>query len=273
MIGGSLLASGLIDQLIRIAASNGGGSFLFQGVDLTAVTGYLVGNHGNSSTDDIYTVNIHGCKLNATPPAFVLETHFNIGNQYLITNTSHDSDAAEYQYFYQDYYGTAEDQDTAGVQRAESTAFTNGERVSLKVSTTANVNQMNPFSFDLPSTFVALSSTTTDNIRLHLTSITALTDTNCWVDLYYPDGTTKQLYNLVSSRNVNAIGAGTALETDDTSPNTWYSAGTTDLAVGTEYKIDLDTSGDAGADGVPMIRFNLGVASAVVYVDTTYDLS
>ena len=71
--------------------------------------------------------------------------------------------------------------------------------------------------------------------------------------MLYPDGTNKQTYNSATSAKVisgtNTVDplatSGTTLSTDSVS--TWTSGLTY------KYYVDVDTSGDAGADCMPMI--------------------
>ena len=86
----------------------------------------------------------------------------------------------------------------------------------------------------------------------------------------YPDGTNKQLHSYLTTENTQPFATtGTALTTD--SGSTWKD-GASDLVGYNEYYIDLDTSGDVGADGVPIITLNVGKASTTVYFDTTVDI-
>tara|TARA_R110000737_G_scaffold161242_1_gene189097 strand:+ start:1029 stop:2417 length:1389 start_codon:yes stop_codon:yes gene_type:complete len=271
MLGGQLTATTTIVDLLAARGQGGGGKIIMHGVDLSLVTGYLLATHGAAQTsDDNVYMELIGCKLNASPPAPIEHVLSNLGTSILMANSSAVSADAEYQYHYQDYFGTAEDSDNGGVHRTDGTAFSDGDYLSMKVTTNVTVNQYSPFAFKLPSTFAALSVAATDTIRVYIATAEALTDTNCWVDAIYPDGTNKQTWNLVSTRNANLLAAGTALTTD--SGSTWMNG--VSAYANNEYYIDIDTSGDAGADGVPELIMNVGIASVTdFYVDTSYTLS
>jgi len=222
-----------------------------------------------ASTARNVTIHCDGCQIHASVDLLSIVPPTR-GQRYLFTHCAATSAPAEYQYYLEVFEGTVQDQDDAGIHRDETTAYPSGEKVSLKVDTNTNCDQHAPLIFDLPARFAALSSASTDTIRIYFASTTTLNDTNCWAELVYPDGTNQHIYTYLSNRNSDLIASGTE-HTDDSGSSTWKD-GASDLAGYNEYRMDLDTSGDAGADTVPQVRMHIGVASATVYVDTTIDV-
>ena len=277
MVGGSLQATtGSLDDVVGVASTGGGHRVTLDGVDLSDNTGYMLGNVGGSySSDDLIQVRIRNCKLGSVTghveEAFTSGIHY-----YECTGSAATSAAAEYQYFIKTWTGEVEDSDNAGINRRDGTAFDGGQYVSLMVTANSNASISTPFIFKLPSTFVPLSAAGTDNIRIHLTSETALTHSNCWVEARYPDRGNKHVHLLKSSRSTDILSTGTALTTDGASD---WQKNSVALAACTEYYIDIDTSGtgDEGDDGVPELTMYVAVdtsaADKQIYVDTSYTLS
>lgn len=270
MVGGSIAATtGNVDSLLDGGGSNGGFSARFTGVDLSDIDGTLFKNMGANSGDDNIDVVIEGCQLHASV-AFKNETFGQDGHRLLVTNSSSSSAAAEYQYYLATVWGTVEDQDDSGIHRNESTAFDGGEKVSLKVTTSARCTPGHPFIFEVPSRFAALSNASTDTLRLYFASTTSLTDQNFWVQVYAPDGTNKNAYNTYSGRNSDFFATGTA-HTDDSGSSTWKD-GASDLVGYNEYRVDVDTSSDAAADSVPRVFICVAEPSATIYIDSEIDV-
>ena len=87
----------------------------------------------------------------------------------------------------------------------------------------------------------------------------------------YPDGTNNHISNRVTTRNTDRLAlasAGTPLTTD--SGSTWKDGGS-DLVGYNEYYIDIDTSGDVGADAVVMPRIYVAIPDTVIYFDPILD--
>jgi len=271
IIGSAFTATTTVNDLIATSSGGGGGRLECTGTDLSVITGYLLGNHGSAQTsDDRLEVRIDKCKLNASV-GFVEETLTNRDSYILVTNSAPTSAEAEHQYYSQDYNGNVKDQASAGIHRDESTAYGDGEKVSFKCTSSANVSRLNPLVFDAPSRFAELSSASTDTIRIYFTVVntTTLTDQDIWAELIYPDGTNKHLFNYLSNENADPLATGTTHTTD--SGSTWKNGGS-DLTGYNEYYMDLDTSGDVGHDCVPLIRINIGIPSEIIYIDTTVDV-
>lgn len=263
--GGS--CSGTFDDFITGTASGfagGGATFEVRGLDLNGVKGYLLADAGGNFAEDEITVKLYGCRLDASLTGFVEETFVSQSHRFEAYNCASSSAEAEYQFHIEGFGGHVDNQDDTGIHRDESTAFPSGAKVSAHCVTTSGATFINPFWFELPTRYAELS--TTDTIRIYLASTSSLTDRDVWVVMLYPDGTNSHLYNRISTMDSDVLGSGTALTTD--SGSTWKN-GASDLTGYNEYYIDVDTSGDAGADSVPMIRIYVGLASAVIYFDTT----
>jgi len=270
IFGGAFTSSSTVASLIQSSSGSGGGALDICGTDLSVITGFLLSKHGSShTTDDNLNIVINGCKLNASV-GFVEETLANLGTSILVTNSSSTSVGAEYQYYYEDYFGSAQDQDDSGIHRFESTSFSSGTKVSINATTKSTTSIGSSFTLDFPSIFANLSNASTDTIRIYFASTTALTDNDVWAELVYPDGTNKHLYNYLSNQSANVLSAGT-IHTDDSASSTWKNGGV-DLTGYNEYRMDLVTSGNVGADSVPIIRIHVAKTSTTVYFDTTVDV-
>lgn len=269
MYGGNVVSGG---QLIQGNFTNGGGTAQFYGVDLSTVTEYLVQTVGSDTqADDIVNLGFYGCRLSASLTGFADEDFMCQNQRLVVRNCAATSDAAEYQFYERAYGGEVEDQDDAGIHRSESTAFPGGEKVSAKVTTNAHATQMAPFSFDLITANADLSNASSDVITIYFASTTTLDSHDVWAELHYPDGTNKHTYNYLSNKTVDPFATPSA-HTDDSGSSTWKN-GVSDLVGYNEYRMTLDTSSDAGADCVPIIRIYCGVASATIYFDTSLGLS
>lgn len=275
--GATRVASGNVMTLINCSFSgptnlwtastglNGGAHIHCIGCDLSGITGSLWADGGSApAIDDVIQVRYTNCKLNATEPTFVTETLENMGHRLVMANTSGSSTAAEYQYYVASYGGVV--QDETSIYRDGSTAFPSGQKISLKCTTDTNATPAAPFWFDFPARYAALSSTSTDNLRIYLISTATLYDSDVWAEVIYPDGTNKQTPNYLSTRHTDIMDTnGTGLTTNSES---W----TGDTGE-TLYQIDIDTSADAGADSVPIIRVYVAKASTVIYFCPTIGLS
>ncbi|NIB43799.1 hypothetical protein HBA55_29625 [Pseudomaricurvus alkylphenolicus] len=267
--GGSVDPTVKPTSVIRGAGARGFTARL-NGVDFTNVTDYILENIGGTiGSDDNINVTMQGCKVAAGLTAFVEEEFTNYTHRFQAYNCSSDSAAAEYQFHIEGYGGYVDDQDDAGIHRDESIAFPGGEKVSAHCVTNTKATICTPFWFDLPAPAVDLSQAASDTLRIYLASTASLTDLDVWVEVMYPDGTNKQTWNRVTTRNSDRLAAsGTALTTD--SGSTWKN-GASDLTGYNEYYIDVDTSGDAGADCVPIIRVFVAKASTTIYFDVKVD--
>ena len=149
----------LNDLIGGASAANGGINAEFIGTDLTDITGYLLADTGaTKGSDDNILVRIDKCPLSGSLTGFVEEAFVSPGQEVLVTHSASSSAAAEYQYFYKSWVGTAEDQNSSGIVRADSTPFTeSSEVVSIQAITTANASIGCPFRFRIPARYAALT--------------------------------------------------------------------------------------------------------------------
>lgn len=274
MVGGAVIGTGGIADLVRTSGATGGFNLHMTNVDLSDVTGYLIGESGSVENEDAINAIFTRCELNASLTAFVEEQFYN-GSKFVgVYNSSSSSAAAEYQFFERRYTGDVEDYTTS--YRDESIAFTDsGTKVSIEARTTARCSKASPLVFDLPARWAELETGTTDHIDVFLASDTAFTDSEIWVEVIYPKGPTagssKHQCYTTDSRNSEIFDAAGTVLTDDSGSSTWLGTALTN-----EYKISVDTTIGAtvtGLDSVPIIRVYIAEPSVTVIFDTTVELS
>lgn len=243
---------------------NGGGSLIILGCDLSTVTGTLIKDIGSTqAVDDYLDVRFDMCKL-ASGVAFTNETFKNFAHRALFTRCSDISSTAEYQYHLHAFGGDVDDD--SAIFRNESPAFTDSnQKISYKIVTNSDASLGSPLWFDMPlNKWSVLSSASTDTLRFYITSNTALTDKDIYIEISYPDGTNKQTPNFLTSApatvggTLDLMATGTTLTTDGTS--TW-TGGLSNL-----YQIDLDTSVDGGADTYPIIKVYVTIPSVTINI-------
>jgi hypothetical protein len=241
----------------------GGSSIYAKGCDFSTVTGTLIAQFGDGAQRDTTNIYIQGCRIGSGCVITDTANTVKPGLSCTVTNTSDTSAGAEYQYYHQSWGGQVED-DTA-FYRDGSTAFPSGQKVSYKCVTNANCFPGKAFVFDLPTRFAELSNAASDVLTIHLLSATSLNDDDVWLELSYPDGTNKHLYNRLSTEPASIFSTPTGLTT---TTEAW-----TGRTTENRYKIDLDTSSDAGADSVPIIRAYVTLASTTIYFCSTPEVS
>lgn len=258
----SCTITGLTDYITNGGFINGGGTLRIDSSDLSSITGTLIANVGNDATnDDNFEVYITNCKTNASLTGFTNETFVHTGQRVVVAGCGSDA-GAEYQ-FCTIAAGGRVDEDT-GFYRDSSTAFTSGQRISLKCVTDSLASYGMPFLFDYPSRFVDLSDSASNVLSVFILSSSTLTNKDIWVTLLYADGTNLHVRNQLSSRHANVFTSGTTLSTNS---ETW-----TGRTTENRYQIDLDTSGDAGAGCVVAMRVHVAKPSATIYICPTLGL-
>ena len=272
MRGGGFTRSGgtNANSLTSGGFGNGGGTLNLFGVDLTIFNQVLFDAVGSSTNDDSINIRMDLCDLNASA-TFFDEDFLNTYNDVFITRCTDSSSAAEYQYFKRTRGGDISDNTT--FYRDGSTAYDDSaQKVSIQIASNADNSRFAPLAFDFPTIDAALSSASTDTLRIYILSADTLTDADIWAEAIYPDGTTKNIGNIATSQsNVltgsfapDPLATGTALTTNT---EAW-----TGRTTENRYQIDIDTSGDVGADCVPTIRLYFAKASSTIYLDTTVDV-
>jgi len=277
----TITASGA-ERIFSGGGVNGGAKIFIDNCDFSGVTGVASDNlilatfGGDRLVDDGLHFIMQNTKVYSGLTDWVGEEFASQDQIFLATNCSSDSAAAEYQFYMKTFAGEVEDSGddgtSGGIYRVASTAFTNGNKVSFKCTTSPNCSVGSPLTFDMPARYADLTAAGSNEITVYICQPNTnanLTTANTWIDVSYPDGTNKQTWNTVSSKASDILSS-TELTTD--SGSDWEDAGT-DVTSFDEYKITVDTSSDAGAECVPHIRFYCTVPSITFYVDTTVDLS
>lgn len=269
--GGAVTGTSDIDNLFKVAT----GRVRLLGVDVTAVANgasaaYILEGYGGNTADMQFDFEMEKCPVTADSGfEFVDEDFVNEFYIFRARNCAATAAAAEHQVFQRTWGGDVVDQDDSGIHRSESEAFPSGTKASLKFTPQANCSPQRPIIFDLRAN-AALSNASTDTIRIYfaVNNAETLTDQDVWAELIYPDGTNKHIFTYLSNRNGDPLLTSGVEHTADTG-STWLD-GVSALTGHNEYYMDLDTSGDAGADGVPVIRIHVGwVGSNPIYFDTT----
>lgn len=205
---------------------------------------------------------VRNCKFNTEMADYTRQSDYRLA-KLLVTNSADTSAAAEYQYYYEE--GDSFVQDETSFYRDNSSAFPSGQKISLKCVTLTGVNGGHPFIFNYPSRLIDLSDTASDVVTLYLLCANSLTDADVRVELLYPDGTVKHQTNMAESVALDPFSSGTALDSDT---EAW-----TGRTTENRYKIDIDTSGDAGAEGAPNIRVFVAKPSETIYFCPTLGVS
>lgn len=211
------------------------------------------------ANDSMCDVTFARCKL---PSAFDFPADL-FDSSGIMENTSvkfHSvSDASGIEYFQENYFEGQINQDTSIYLNATYDG-TNG--YSAKMVSNANAIEVSrPLRFKLADLYVdATGSTLT--VELVLDSATSLNDDDFWVDVEYPDSTTTQLGNIITSK-ADVLATPVALTT---STVTW--TGTSGFTNEQKRKVAIDFTGVADeAVGVYTVWANLAIPSTTVYVD------
>ncbi|MCP3672732.1 MAG: hypothetical protein GY814_20380 [Gammaproteobacteria bacterium] len=256
------------------AAANGGLTHISRECDFSNITGYFLEDTGaNITQDDNIHIELYDCVMASDPPLFANEDFTSPAQYFFAVNCASASvpEKSEYQFFQKTMGGVVEDSGddgtSGGIYRDESTAFTNGNKVSYKCVTSEHCNLGAPVIFTMRPLFADLTDSDKDEITIYIASATALTQENTWIEVSYPGDVNKHVWETVTSRPVDILGS-TALTSDGDS--TWQDAGV-DLTTENEYKITVAMTDGDGC--VPNVRVHCGVPSITFYVDTTAELS
>jgi len=228
-----------------------------------AMIAIIMAGSWNSTDDKQKSFTVSRCALHADTELYD-GVPVARGQRALMTNSASISADAEYQYLLVDGQGTVEDE--TGIFRDGSTAYPSGQKAAMKCITVGAVTSLNPMIFGMATRYAKLSDTASDTVRLYFLSSAALDDGDVWAEVVYPDGTNKQTPN----DKVSVTGPFDPWRTPgglDTNTEAW-----TGRTTENRYQIDLDTSGDAGADCVLTIRVYVAKASATIYFCTSVDL-
>ena len=237
-----------------------GCELIINGVDLSPVTTLISGLAGN---DDGYRMVLSNCTLNSSVTIPTMQARYQRFEMY----NCDDSSGVLHRFYIAGYAGTASNNDTTYVTTTESW-YDGSDKSSIEVTTTANCSHKSPFVFELPAQYIDLSSASSDVLTLDLvTDSTALslTNTDIAAFLVYPDGTTAVQANWVTSGKtvgtgnygIDPLAAGTALSASSLGAGDW----TGEPASANFYKMELDTSGDAGQATACSVRIEVYKAS------------
>ena len=267
----TLAATTTVTNLSDAGGANGGFTIDAKGCDFSKVTDTLIANVGSdANNDDLVVVRFDNVKI-ATGVAFTNETFKSYNQRALFTRCSDSSAAAEYQYHLHAFGGDVDDD--SSIFRNEDEAFTeSNQKISYKIVTNSDASLGSPLWLDFPILrYSELSAGATDTLRFYLTSNTALTDKDVYIEISYPDGTNKQTANFLSSApttvggTLDLMATGTTLTTDSTS--TW-TGGLTN-----KYQIDLNTSVNVGADCLPIVKVYITKPSITIQIASEFGLS
>ena len=249
----------------------GGGTINIKGVDLSGIVGTLIANVGSDVVnDDMISVRFDMCKL-ASGVAFTNETFKSYNQRVLATRCSFTSSDAEYQYHLHAFGGDIDDD--SAIYRNEDDPFTeSNQKISYKIVTNSDASLTAPLWFDFPILrYSELSDTAKDTLRFYITSNSALTDKDIYVEISYPDGTNKQTPTFLTSApatvggSLDVMATATTLTTDGSS--SWTGA------LSNLYQIDVDTSGDAGSDCQPIVKVYVTIPSVTIQIASEFGLS
>ena len=248
-------------NMFFFSPAEGGGNFLMNGVDLTALTTAFFASV--SGISDNFIIRLTNCQLHASvtiPYTEMTKT----GHRFEMFNTDVTGDSDFHRFYIADGNGRAKNNDATYVTATE-TWYEGSVKSSIEVETQARCSHLYPFVFELPAQYVDLSQAASDVITLELTTDLTLTDTDIASFLVYPDGTTSVIANWVTSGKTVGTGnygndplaAGTTLTTGSLGAGDWTGEPTSPNF----YKMVLDTSGDAGQATAVSIRIEVYKAS------------
>jgi hypothetical protein len=242
---------------------NGGCSANIVGVNLTKTTSSILSASTDSS--DHIDITLQNCILD--PSVSIHDGIASDKQRISLFNCDQTSTDAYHRFHVETGSGTAINNDSVYVT-ANTAWYEGSAKSSIKVTTDSSISFVHPFVFELPTQYVDLSSASTDKITVNMVTDAVLTDTKIAAFLCYPDGTTSVQSNWITSGatvgtgnyGTDPLSAGTTLSTSALGAADW----TGEPASPNFYKMDLDTSGDAGQATAVSIRIE-------VYYDFTTD--
>jgi len=255
----------------------GGGTVILDGISMASCTGTgLVAT--TAGGEDTVNVNFKGCRWHPdfTPfEAMDAEQH-----QVAIYNCDDTTSGKLHRFEYRNGMGVAINNDSVYVTDSPA-MFGGSDKFSIQISTDADTNSARPFAFKLPAQYVDLASTTTDKLTFNLIADNqTLTDADIAVFLDYPDGTTAIQRNWVTNvarfstifSGIDPYATGSTLASSTLDGTAW--TGTGGLTAPKYYKMELDTSGDAGQKTVVHPRIEVYTSSLTgIYLNWQIGLS
>jgi len=275
--GGSLLSTR--NDMFGAFGSGGGATLLIEGVDLSPCANI---HPSIGRTADNTLVRLKHCKLNASVNLPSSASFGSLYQRFEMFNCDDGTGDALHRFMIADIAGVAKNNDSTYVTAGEAW-YEGSAQSSIEVTTSADCKHSCPFVFEIPAQYVNLSEAGSDVLTLDLvTDSTALslTDTDIAAFLVYPDGTTALQANWVTSgKSVGAgnygndpLSAGTALSASALGAADW----TGEPASANFYKMELDTSGDAGQATAVSIRievYKANIAAGDLFIHPILTLS
>lgn len=271
-LGGSLLSSGgSVSVLSSSLAAGGGVEVDIIGVDLTEVGEISNSNLNGSAIDNYALIKFTNCLYNTTDPT--LRTLATTRTRFEFTNSDETSATAgiQHRFWIQDGAGKVVNNQTTKITADPTINETASNSFSMEVTTTALCSAVHPFIFTLPADYADFGATASDILTLEITTDQVLDNADLVAYLIYPDGTNLLQANIVT--NAASIGTGnfgvdplalassgdsaTTLATSSLGAGDWAS----EPVSPNFYKIDLDTSGDAGEGAAFEIRVEVRMPS------------
>jgi hypothetical protein len=255
----------------------GGGAFYGKGLDISSYNGTLLPAAATSTGNFLF--RIENCELNS---GVTLHGTLLSPRQRFEMFNCDDSAGVFHRFYVASGSGAAQNNDSTYVTATESW-YEGSDKSSIEVTTTSACSHVKPFIFELPAQYVDLSQAASDVITIDLvtdSTAVSLTDTDIAAFLVYPDGTTAVQANWVTSGKtvgtgnygIDPLAAGTALSASSLGAGDW----TGEPASANFYKMELNTSGDAGQATAVSIRIEIykaSIASGDLFIHPLLTLS
>lgn len=247
MYGGSIAATASAPTTL-FTATGGHGQWIFlRDVDLSGITGTLINwNNLGAAAEQLILQN---CKLGAgvTPASSSV-----LGYTSYTKMHNCDSAATNYRYYFNNAFGTAQQETT--VVRSGSLATNGTTPLSWNLTSTVNSRYISPFISEEVAQWND-NSGSAKTATIYLTTNTTLNNNDFWAEVEYPSSSSVPLGTSVNSRMVPLV-TPTALTTDS---STWGG--------GITNKYSIQLSFTPQMKGPVKLRFYLAKASVTVYVD------
>jgi hypothetical protein len=246
IINATIAATGTVPTTIFAGGGLGGGFWIVRDTDISNITGNLI----SVNTGDSLQFYLENCKL-ANAVSVTLSNFSDAGSIYVHMHNC-DSTSTNYRYFYANYLVTYQQETT--IVRTGSLATDGTVTISWKAVTTANSSYLQPsVSEEIAQWNDLVGNPLTATI--YLTSNTALTNGDAWIEIEYPSQSAVPLGASSTTRAV-PLAATTALTTDT---SVWGGAITNKYKIATAFTPQMK--------GPIKARLYVGKASTTVYFD------
>jgi hypothetical protein len=266
-----------VTKLTGDTFENGGGQIFAYGVDLSSCTSII--NTLGSTTDDLVSVKLYECELNASVAYPVLGTTLQRVGHRVETYNSDDATANKYHELYiTDGSGIAKTVDTVYVTATDSW-YEGSNKSSIEVQTGTRCGRVQPFVFELPAQYIDLGNTSTDVITVEFVydanDITLDKESIAAFMSYPDDGASFFPVNWVTSGTtvgtgnygIDPLASGTALDAANIATGSWTGLGSMTTATAAGLKLDTSTvAGEATAVSVRIEIYEPSIASGDLYI-------